>query len=80
MTSWLGNSKHLWMWDLRSMASELESAGFRRVRRAGFGDSDDPMFSRAEDRDRWHDCLGVECVKPPPAREPAAAASTAVAA
>src|SRR5262245_50409478 len=27
--SWLGNSKHLWMWDYKSMAAELASIGFR---------------------------------------------------
>lgn len=80
LTSWLGNSRHLWMWDFRSMASELEAAGFTRVRRASFGDSDDPMFARSEDRDRWHDCLGVECVKPPVRAQAAAVAGTAAAA
>lgn len=64
VTAWLGNSKHLWMWDFRSIARELESAGFTAIRRASFGDSGDPMFARTEDPDRWADCLGVECVKP----------------
>lgn len=64
VTAWLGNSKHLWMWDFSSMALELESAGFTRIRRASFGDSEDPMFARTEDPDRWEDCLGVECIKP----------------
>lgn len=64
MTSWLGNSKHLWMWDFKSMAAELQTVGFTAIRRAGCGDSPDPMFARVEAQDRWDDCLGVECRKP----------------
>lgn len=64
VTSWLGNSKHLWMWDYRSIVTELHATGFVQIRRASFGDSTDPMFLRAEAKDRWDECLGVECVKP----------------
>jgi hypothetical protein len=64
LRSWLGNSRHLWMWDFRSMAAELEAAGFAHIRRASFGDSGDSVFSQIEDRTRWDDCLGVECRKP----------------
>ena len=64
VTSWLGNSRHLWMWDFKSIAPELQAAGFANVRRAAFGDSSDPMFASVEARDRWEDCLGVECSKP----------------
>jgi SAM-dependent methyltransferase len=60
---WLGNSRHLWMWDFRSLSAELESAGFRNVRRATFGDSADPMFRFVEDRSRWQDSLGMECFR-----------------
>jgi hypothetical protein len=62
--AWLGTSRHLWMWDYRSIKSELENVGFNGVRRACFGDSSDPVFAAVEDRDRWEDCLGVECTKP----------------
>ena len=64
VTSWLGNSKHLWMWDFKSMAVELQTVGFIDIRRASFGDSSDPMFARVEVKDRWDDCLGVDCRKP----------------
>ena len=60
---WVGNSAHLWMWDYKGMAAELERAGFRQVRRAEFGDSADPHFAEVEERHRWQDCLGVECVR-----------------
>lgn len=60
---WLGNARHLWMWDFASMRRELEAAGFRDVRRARFGDSSDPMFGRVEAEHRWRDCLGMECAK-----------------
>jgi hypothetical protein len=61
--SWLGNSLHLWMWDFRSMAGELERVGFKQVRRAQFGDSIHPWFAEVEDKERWEACLGIECVK-----------------
>jgi predicted SAM-dependent methyltransferase len=64
--SWLGNSQHLWMWDYGSIAMELEKSGFVDTRRATFGDSSDPMFEKAEDEDRWTNCLGIECTKPAP--------------
>ena len=61
--SWMGNSAHLWMWDFKGMAAELDRAGFREIRRAEFGDSPDPRFGEVEERHRWQDCLGVECVR-----------------
>lgn len=64
LTAWLGNSKHLWMWDYKSMKPELEKAGFAEVRRASIGDSSEPMFERVEDRIRWENCLGMECKRP----------------
>lgn len=60
---WLGNSRHLWMWDYESISHELERAGFVEIRRAQFGDARDPMFIEVEDKDRWENCLGVECKK-----------------
>jgi predicted SAM-dependent methyltransferase len=64
LTHWLGNSRHLWMWDYESMYGELKAAGFVNIRRATFGDSQDAMFATVEQKDRWDDCLGVECTKP----------------
>jgi hypothetical protein len=64
LTHWLGNSRHLWMWDYKSMLEELKTAGFVNIRRAEFGDSRDSMFATVEQKDRWDDCLGVECTKP----------------
>jgi predicted SAM-dependent methyltransferase len=62
--TWLGNSQHLWMWDFKSIASELKDAGYIEIRRATFGDSSDPFFNTVEDKGRWDNCLGVECRKP----------------
>ena len=62
--SWLGNSKHLWMWDFESMQEELQHAGFTGIRRAFIGDSSDPLFSEVEAPDRWEGCLGIECRRP----------------
>jgi SAM-dependent methyltransferase len=63
IVSWLGNSHHLWMWDFKSIKKELSEAGFVDVRRAYFGDSFDSKFQEAENKDRWENCLGVECKK-----------------
>jgi len=60
---WLGNSKHLWMWDYKSISYELEKAGFINVRRAEYGDAVDLQFNDVEESLRWDDCLGVECQK-----------------
>jgi predicted SAM-dependent methyltransferase len=59
----LGNSRHLWMWDYKSLERELLDAGFVEIRRAAFGDSADSMFSLVEVESRWLHCLGVECKK-----------------
>lgn len=49
----LGNSAHLWMWDEAAMAAALRRAGFSRIRRCAFGDSDDPMFQLVESETRF---------------------------
>ena len=59
----LGNSRHLWMWDYKGIARELQVAGFVNVRRAQFGDASDEMFHQVEDRGRWDGSVGVECTK-----------------
>lgn len=56
-----GNSRHLWMWDYKSLAAELADAGFCGIRRATCGDSSDKHFLLVEDPVRWADALGIEC-------------------
>jgi SAM-dependent methyltransferase len=63
IVQWFGNTRHRWMWDYPSLEEELIKAGFRNIRRAYFNDSEDPMFLKVEEMDRWENCLGVECVK-----------------
>jgi predicted SAM-dependent methyltransferase len=41
-----GRSRHLWMWDFKAIAKELEQAGFVSIRRAYFRDSVDPLRCR----------------------------------
>ena len=60
MKTWLGNSAHRWMWDYKSLAMELDAAGFVETRRAEPGDSIDARFAEAEDHRRWYRALGVE--------------------
>ena len=59
-----GRSQHLWMWDYKSFAHELEAAGFTGIRRAQFGDSGDAAFAAVENEGRWKNCLGIECRRP----------------
>lgn len=58
---WFGNSRHQWMWDYKSLEVELLQAGFGNVRRAMYGDSQEPKFSEVEEFSRWENCLGIEC-------------------
>jgi SAM-dependent methyltransferase len=58
--SWLNSSMHLWMWDYPAMAQALEGQGFRSIRRCGFNDSEDPMFARVEDLQRFDGALAME--------------------
>jgi len=51
------------MWDFNSMQRELEDVGFVEIRRAEFGDSRLAKFEDVEEKDRWENCLGVECRK-----------------
>lgn len=58
---YFGNSRHLWLWDYKAAAAELEEAGFRDIRPAQFGDAAEPAFALVEEADRWQDALGFEC-------------------
>ena len=51
----LGGSQHLWMWDEHSLRQELENAGFTATRRCEYGDSEDPMFAKVEEKNRFYD-------------------------
>ena len=59
-----GRSAHLWMWDFKNMARELEAAGFTDIRRAQCRDNPEPRFHDVEESSRWENCLGIECRKP----------------
>ena len=59
----LGNSKHQWMWDEKALSHELKSVGFKKVRRAKFGDSTDPKFREVEREGRFINCLALEAIK-----------------
>jgi len=61
--SMYGNSQHLWMWDYKSLKEELKKTGFVEIRRAQYGDSSDVRFNEVESKERWDNCLGIECKK-----------------
>jgi hypothetical protein len=58
-----GNSKHLWMWDYKTLAFELKKVGFTDIGPCTFGDSADPMFSFVEEADRFNQAAAFNCKK-----------------
>lgn len=58
-----GNSRHLWMWDYKSLMWELQNAGFTDIRKCFFNDSTDVMFEKIEDADRFKNAVAIECKK-----------------
>ncbi len=58
-----GNSRHLWMWDYKSLEFELKRAGFTEVRPCVFGDSADPMFGHVEEEGRFYNAAAFDCRK-----------------
>ena len=58
-----GNSHHLWMWDYKGMAKELEDAGYRGIRKCVHGDSSNFAFLEVESVARFEWALGVEATK-----------------
>ena len=50
-----GNSKHLWMYDYRSMTKELELTGFKKIQKCNFNDSQIRVFEEVEEKDRFID-------------------------
>jgi SAM-dependent methyltransferase len=63
-----GMSSHLWMYDFASLKALLEQAGFTGVRRAQFGDHEDPMFAQVEDEARFFESeqseLAIQAERP----------------
>ena len=64
LRQWLGNSEHLWMWDEKAMRKELTDAGFTDIRRAVFGDAEDPRFNEVEQAERFVGALAMQCRRP----------------
>ena len=58
-----GNSKHLWMWDYKSLAFELKKVGFTAIRSCVFGDSPDEMFKHVEEESRFYNAAAFDCKK-----------------
>lgn len=63
ITSVMGNSHHLWMWDHYSMKNELEKAGFKEIRRANYNDSKLQEFKFVEELSRFENAVVFECTK-----------------
>lgn len=63
LSSFFGNSHHLWMWDSKSLALELENAGFQNIRECKFNDCKDEMFKHVENKGRFVNVASIECTK-----------------
>lgn len=66
VSEWLGNSRHLWMWDYASLKEALRKHGFHDIRRARFNDCEDERFHEVEQQDRFEDACAVQAVRPIP--------------
>jgi len=62
LRSFLGNSRHLWLWDYPSLSTELAAAGFRQIRRCEYHDGPE-VFQAVEEQGRFDNCLAIECYK-----------------
>lgn len=63
LSSFFGNSHHLWMWDNKSLSEELRNVGFAQIRVCKFNDSEDIMFKFVEDIGRFENAVAIECIK-----------------
>ncbi|MBS4044354.1 MAG: methyltransferase domain-containing protein [Chitinophagaceae bacterium] len=63
IVSFLGNSKHLWMWDYKSLEVELKNVGFNSIRKCEFSDCNDKMFKYVEEASRFKNSVAFECIK-----------------
>lgn len=61
LSSFLGNSHHLWMWDTSSLSEELKRVGFIQIRTCQFNDCEDEMFKQVEDANRFENAVAIEC-------------------
>jgi len=63
-----GLSMHQWMYDEPLLTKLLAEAGFVSIRRASFGDCEDPYFALVEEERRFvddgHPELALQCYKP----------------
>jgi SAM-dependent methyltransferase len=63
LSSFFGNSHHLWMWDKNSLSEELKNIGFTNIRVCKFNDCEDEMFKYVEDSSRFENAVAIECRK-----------------
>jgi SAM-dependent methyltransferase len=63
LSSFYGNSHHLWMWDSYSLSEELNKIGFKKIRICEFNDCEDEMFKYVEDISRFVDAVKIECTR-----------------
>jgi SAM-dependent methyltransferase len=63
VSSFFGNSHHLWMWDGQSLMKELSDAGFKDIRICSFNDSEEKMFAKVEESGRFINAVALESRK-----------------
>jgi hypothetical protein len=59
----LGNSRHLWLWDYESTIAELEKAGFKNIRKCKYNDSEVAEFKLVEDESRFNNSISLEMTR-----------------
>ena len=65
----LGNSRHKWMYDEKSLYNEIKKVGFKQIRKCYFGDSGIDIFSEVEEIERFNEsdgeypALAFHCIK-----------------
>ena len=63
MKSIFGNENHKWMWDYHTLSTIIKLAGFKKIRRAKYGDWNDSTFEDVEEEYRLNDAVCIECSK-----------------
>jgi hypothetical protein len=63
LSTYFGNSHHLWMWDKYSLKNELLTVGFNNIRFCEFNDSKEKMFSHVEEKGRFINSICLEGIK-----------------
>lgn len=63
LTEFFGNANHQYMWDKQSLMQEFKNIGFESIRLCSFNDSNEPLFSKVEEKHRFEHAVAIEAIK-----------------